>query len=97
MQVGEMRLCEATVKTASLGSNQYTGAPVVVITLKDEEKVAFGKLTWRNRGKLLALTLNGDVISSPRIEEAIYEGVFEVGGPDKAILERVVSAALGVC
>jgi len=92
-----MRLCEASVKSVSVGVNQYTGEPVAFITLNDEEKVAFGKLTRRDRGKLLAVTLNGDVISSPRIEETIDGGIFEISGPEKVILERLVSAALSVC
>jgi len=97
VKVGEMKLCKPNVTSASIGSDQYTGKPVAIITLNDKEKVALGDLTRRDKGKQLPITLNGDVIASPRIEEAIYGGVFTISGPDKIVLERVVSAALSVC
>ena len=97
VKVGEMRLCTPSVTSASIGSDRYTGEPVAIITLNDEDKIALGNLTRRNKGKQLAITLNGDVIANPRIEEAIYGGVFEISGPDKTVLERVVSAAMSVC
>ncbi|MBI2335881.1 MAG: protein translocase subunit SecD [Deltaproteobacteria bacterium] len=52
----------------------YQNKPVVSFTLKATGKKLFGELTEKNVGKNLAIILDGNVMSAPNIEEAIYGG-----------------------
>ncbi|MBI4161254.1 MAG: protein translocase subunit SecD [Acidobacteria bacterium] len=68
------------------------GEPVVGFTLTAEAGRRFEKLTRENRGQLLAILLDGQVISAPRIndvisDQGIIEGGFTVEGAEDLALQ----------
>ena len=56
------------------------GTPVVVLHFNDEGAALFEKITKENVGKQLAIFLDGEVISSPVIQEAIPGGTATITG-----------------
>ncbi|MFN8500166.1 MAG: protein translocase subunit SecD [Anaerolineae bacterium] len=59
--------------SAELGSNQTTGEPVVNFALTSDGSRRFLDYTSKNVGKYLAIVLDGQVISSPRVNSAISD------------------------
>ncbi|MFN8482742.1 MAG: protein translocase subunit SecD [Anaerolineae bacterium] len=59
--------------SAELGSNQTTGEPVVNFALTSDGSRRFLDYTSKNVGKFLAIVLDGEVISSPRVNSAISD------------------------
>ena len=57
----------------------YVG-PVVGFRLDTQGSLVFGELTQQNRGARFAIVLDGEVISSPRINEPILSGSGVIGG-----------------
>ena len=57
-----------------------TGAAGVSLELKPEGKEIFGKLTETHVGQQLAIVLDGEVKSAPRINQAIYGGNAQITG-----------------
>ncbi|MBO6797023.1 protein translocase subunit SecD [Maricaulis sp.] len=57
----------------------YVG-PVVGFRLDTQGSLVFGELTQQNRGRRFAIVLDGEVISSPRINEPILSGSGVIGG-----------------
>lgn len=80
------------LKSAALefqGGNggKLSNEPVVSIVFNDQGAKLFEKITRENTGKSLAIFLDGEVISSPRINEAISGGKAVISGsftPDEA-------------
>lgn len=73
------------LKSAELqfGSGQgktVANQPIVVLHFNDEGAALFEKLTTENVGKQLAIFLDGNVISSPVIQEAIPGGTATITG-----------------
>ena len=73
------------VKTAELQFSTGTGSaaanqPIVVLHFNDEGAKLFEKITAANVGKQLAIFLDGEVISSPVIREAIAGGNATISG-----------------
>jgi len=72
---------------ASLVFNQTTGAAAISLEFNDEGAKLFAKVTEENVGKVLAIILDGQPLSMPRINEAIRDGKAEISGnftPDEA-------------
>ncbi len=59
--------------SAELASNQTTGEPVVSFSLTSDGSRRFLDYTSKNVGKYLAIVLDGQVISSPRVNSAISD------------------------
>jgi preprotein translocase subunit SecD len=63
--------------------------PIVSITFNEEGAKLFEKITTENTGELLAIFLDGEMVSSPRINEPISGGKAVISGnftPDEAKL-----------
>jgi preprotein translocase subunit SecD len=79
-------LTGAYLKSAELqfgsGNNGATvaGAPVVLLHFNDEGSKLFEKITSENVGKQIAIVLDGNVISSPVVQEAIPGGTAQITG-----------------
>lgn len=56
------------------------GEPVVVLHFNDDGAKLFGQITQQNVGRQLAVVLDGQVISSPVIQEAITGGSATISG-----------------
>lgn len=77
-------LTGALVKHASVQFNQGQGIglaePVVILNFNAEGKDLFAKLTTDHTGEPLAIFLDGEMISSPRINEPITDGTAMISG-----------------
>lgn len=96
-KIGTIKLCRPTVVSASVGSDQDTGVPIVIIQFDKQTTATFAALTRRSKGRRLNVTLNGRIIGQPWVEVPILMGHFNVSGPDKRMLDRVVQAAAADC
>jgi len=81
-------------------SNQ-TSLPLVALKFNDEGKKLFGEITERNVNKQVAIFLDGEVISAPRVNEAIKDGEAVIEGDftvteAKTLSQRLNAGALPV-
>lgn len=97
VQVGTLRLCHPTVKSASIGSDQYTGEPTLAIILDEQAKATFAHLTRQAINSFLPVPLNGEIVANPLIQLEITRGKFQISGPKRPVLERIKSAMSSDC
>jgi protein-export membrane protein SecD len=86
------------VKGAQLSFSQV-GMPLVSIQFNDEGAKIFEDLTTKNIGKPLAIFLDSNLISAPRVDEAISGGNAQITGINdtkeaKLLVERFNAGAL---
>ncbi len=67
------------LQAAQIGQDEY-GRPEIQFQLTDEGSAIFAEHTATNVGSYLAIALDGEVISSPRIQNAITEGSGRITG-----------------
>ena len=60
--------------------NQTTGAPVVGLEFNSEGKDLFAKITREHKGEVLAVILDGAVLSAPVIQDEIRDGKAQITG-----------------
>jgi len=89
------------LKRAQVLFNPNTGKPEVSIEFNDEGSKLFEQITRDNVGKVLAIYLDGSVISAPVVQAAISGGVAQITGtftPNEAkqLVGRLNSGALPV-
>lgn len=89
------------LKRAQVEFHPTTGEPVVSLQFNDEGAKLFEKITGENIGKVIAIYLDGSVISAPVVREAIAGGQAQISGsltPDEArqLVGRLNSGALPV-
>ena len=70
----------ADLRTASVGRDTVTNAYVINFSLTDEGSRVFGEHTSSSLGSYLAIVLDGHVISSPVIRDAITSGSGTISG-----------------
>ncbi|MBI4435572.1 protein translocase subunit SecD [Candidatus Uhrbacteria bacterium] len=78
-----------------------TGAPYIALTFNDEGGDLFGKLTETHVGQPIAIFLDGEPISTPVVQQAIYGGQAVITGdftvPEaKLLAQRLNAGALPV-
>jgi len=73
-------LKSATLEFTSSNGGRVAGEPIVSIVFNDEGAALFEKITRENTGQRLAIFLDGQIISSPRINEAITGGKAIISG-----------------
>lgn len=64
----------------SKASADQAGQPVVTLEFNDEGAKKFADLTARNVGKQIAILLDGDVLTAPRVNEPITGGKAQITG-----------------
>ena len=89
------------LKKAQLTFNPNTQAPEVSIIFNDEGSKLFEKITSENVGKVIAIYLDGQVISAPVVREAIKGGTAQISGnftpkEGRDLVGRLNSGALPV-
>lgn len=62
------------LKRSTVEFDQNTGQPVVGLEFSEEGAKKFAAITTKNVGKLVAIYLDGEPISAPKVEEAITAG-----------------------
>ena len=70
----------ADLRSASVGRDQVTGAFQINFTLTEDGTDVFGEHTANNIGSHMAIVLDGKVISSPVIRDAITSGSGVISG-----------------
>ncbi|TKV60345.1 protein translocase subunit SecD [Nakamurella flava] len=68
------------ISNATSGLDPQGGGYVVNLTFKSDGASTWGSYTSANVGKLTAMTLDGEVISAPRINSAIIGGNTQISG-----------------
>ena len=73
-------LTGAFVKRSSVFPNPLTGSPMISLQFNSEGAQKFADITRANTGRLLAIVLDGELYSAPRINEPILGGSCEISG-----------------
>lgn len=73
---------------ATLQFNSQTQEPIVGLQFNDEGKELFAKITGENVGNVVAIFLDGRVISAPVVNEAIRDGQAQISGGFTAVEAR---------
>jgi len=86
---------------ANIEFDQTSGQPFVSITFNSEGDNLFGEITERLVGQPLAIFLDGEIISMPTVQEAIYGGTAVITGQftvdeAKILAQRLNAGALPV-
>jgi preprotein translocase subunit SecD len=68
------------LKRASLVFDQMSGQPIVTIDFNSEGSELFRQLTKDNVGNIMAIFLDGEIISAPVIREEISGGTAQIDG-----------------
>jgi len=89
------------LKKSILSFDPYTNKPEVILSFNDEGKKMFAEITKNNIGKQVAIYLDGQVISSPTIQQEIDGGDATISGnfttaEAKTLVTRLNSGALPV-
>ena len=89
------------VKRATVAFDQNSNAPYIVLDFNEEGTRLFGELTKENLGKVIGIFLDGQPITTPVVQEAIYGGQASITGSftimeAKLLAQRLNAGALPV-
>jgi protein-export membrane protein SecD len=89
------------IKRATVAFDPNSGAPYIVLDFNAEGAELFGKLTAENVGKVIGIFLDGQPVTIPTVQEAIYGGQATITGSDnlneaKLTAQRLNAGALPV-
>jgi len=89
------------VRRAQVEFDQTTSQPMVTLAFNEEGKELFAEITKRNVDKLVAIYLDGEAISIPRVQQEITEGTAVISGDfdfkeAKLLSQRLNAGALPV-
>ena len=92
-RASERGLSGKHVEGAGVGHDPATGSPSVSFSLRPEGAQLFGEITQAAIGERLAIILDGEVVSAPRINGAILGGNGQITGSftDKEAFELATS------
>jgi len=72
------------LEKSTLGFDNVTGTPLVLLSFNGEGRKLFSEITQKNTGRILAIFLDGEVLSTPVIREEIRDGNAQISGNFKA-------------
>jgi len=70
----------AQLQFTDTGGGQIAGQPIVGVTFNNDGRDLFAKITRENLGEILAIFLDGQIISSPVIRDEIKDGKAIISG-----------------
>ncbi len=73
-------LDSAALQFSQSGGTQVSGQPIVALTFNAEGRDLFAQITRDHKGEVLAIILDGEVISSPVINDVISDGKAIISG-----------------
>ncbi len=73
-------LSNSSLEFTNSGSGQVSGEPVVALSFNEQGRDLFAKITTEHKGEILAIILDGQVISAPVIKDAITDGKAVISG-----------------
>lgn len=76
----ETGLSGSELKQANVTFSQNTGKPEVQLTFTPAGTKKFAEITQRNIGKIVAIVLDNNIVSAPRVNEAILNGNAVISG-----------------
>ncbi len=68
------------VEKASVAQDHITREPIVLLNFSGEGGRLFADMTKENVGNVMAIVLDGEVISAPVIRDVIYDGNVQISG-----------------
>jgi len=68
------------IEGTEISFNQTTGAPLILLQFNDEGAKIFEELTKKNIGKILAIFIDGELLSAPVVQDAISGGNAQITG-----------------
>ncbi len=68
------------IQKATYGASSVSGEPLVNLRFTPEGRDLFGQITRENVGQVLAIFLDGEVISQPVIQSQIFDGNAQISG-----------------
>lgn len=74
--------------------DQFTNSPVINVRFNAVGTQKFGSLTSQNVGKMMAIVLDGKILSMPRINEPIFGGTAQIAGGFSVIEAQQFAATL---
>ena len=83
-------LTGAYLKKATLGFDNTTRQPKILLSFNDEGQKMFGELTKANINKTVAIYLDGVLMQAPVVREAITDGNAEISGNYTALEAREI-------
>ncbi|MDA0207852.1 MAG: protein translocase subunit SecD [bacterium] len=94
-------LSGGNVRGASVAFDQFTGTPFVVLDFDAVGGELFGQITEANIGEVIGIFLDGEAISTPIVQQAIYGGEATITGgftldEAKLLAQRLNAGALPV-
>ena len=89
------------IKSASVAFDQTTNQPLISLDFNSEGSDLFGELTEANIGKQIGIFLDGEAITTPTVQQAIYGGQATITGTftiaeAKLLAQRLNAGALPV-
>ncbi len=89
------------VRRAQVEFDPTTGQPMVTLSFNDEGRELFAQITKDNVGQLVAIYLDGEAISIPRVQQEIPDGTAVISGDfdfkeAKLLAQRLNAGALPV-
>jgi protein-export membrane protein SecD len=89
------------IKSAGVAFDQQTNAPYIALSFNAEGADLFGKLTEANVGQVIGIFLDGEPVTTPVVNQAIYGGTAQITGnftlvEAKLTAERLNAGALPV-
>jgi protein-export membrane protein SecD len=73
-------LSGASLQFANSGTGQISGSPMIALSFNDQGAALFSQITTAHKGEILAIVLDGQVISAPTIQDAITDGKAVING-----------------
>lgn len=70
----------ASLEFTQVGAGTLSGQPIVGLTFNDEGRDLFANITKTHKGEVLAIFLDGTIISSPVIQDTITDGKAVISG-----------------
>jgi preprotein translocase subunit SecD len=88
-------LSTADIAGAKLGTDPFSAGPVVELTLTPEGRDRLAKVTTDNVGQMMAVTVNGALVTAPIIREPILGGQLQISGLDDSASAADLANSLG--
>ena len=80
-------LTGSDVKSASVGTDPQTNKPVVNLQLNDSGTKKFADATQKYLGQQIAIYMDQDMLTNPRVDVAILDGKAQISGPNMTVDE----------
>ncbi len=77
----KMIVCADVLVTAEKVVDEHVDAPALLVTLNDLGKGELARITGGNAGRMLRLSISGNEIMRPVIQEPITQGQIQIFGP----------------